>query len=499
MSEPATVTPLLRGLARRVEKADRSGLIEIHKQSRALRNEWLRKLIVEHNRIDLLASEILGIEVLPFHLALFKWQFAHPSNLQLVFRGAGKTTTCTVAKAIHLLAKNRNLRIGIASKAKGNSQAFLKEIKGHLEHNERLIEVFGEFYDPRRVAKWDDSEIEVVGRTKHAKEASITCLGVDSAIVSKHFDVLISDDLVDEENSRTKHMRDKIKVWNYQTLDPTLEPPDPDVPHRGEHHRHGTRYHFDDLYGHWIENELRGHVQVIPALDERGRSPWPKKYPPRWFQEKKKHSGTIIFNAQYQCDTEAMKGEIFRYDDCQIIDDELIPKDLKIFQGVDLAITEEEKNDQFANVTIGVTGKLGTDDVMIYVLDYFAGYLRFSEQTRRTLELYRKHKPLRGCIESNAYQLAQWQTLDEKLPGIRLVPVQTDKDKITRAWKLSPLFEARRVFFRRSMGPLIDQLVLFPNYKHKDLFDALDLAVRASKLKDRRKRRRTRAREPGLM
>ena len=80
------------------------------------------------------------------------------------------------------------------------------------------------------------------------------------------------------------------------------------------------------------------------------------------------------------------------------------------------------------------------------------------------------------------------------LSRIKKAPV--GKDKITRAWKLSAIFEDKRMFFRKAAHALlIEHLVLFPNYKYKDLFDGLDLAVGASKMKKRKKRRK----EPGVM
>ena len=188
-------------------------------------------------------------------------------------------------------------------------------------------------------------------------------------------------EFVDEDNTRTKYVRDKTRTWYYQTLDPCLEPPDENVPHRGEYHRLGTRYHYDDLYGHLISNELKAHHQIIPALDARGRSPWPEKYPPKWFAEKRGKSGLIIFNAQYQCDTEAMKGEIFQYDDCQIVDEDDIPGDLRVFMGIDLAISQKEKADKFAIVVLGLDS---TD--RRYVLDYYENQLRFNQQTAKILD-----------------------------------------------------------------------------------------------------------------
>lgn len=480
---------------RQLRKASRPQLIEYYKDSHRIRNEWIRRQVIENDRIDILATEVLGLEIKPFHLALLKFQFNHPENLQLCFRGAGKSTVCTELKIIHLLLKNPNLRILIASKTLQNACGFLKNVKAHFESNERLEEIFGKYYDPNKVKKWDEREIEVLPRTLVAKEASVTCVGVEGTVVSKHYDVIIFDDLVDEENSRTKLQRDKTRKWFYNTLMPTLMPPDEEIEHRGEFHGLGTRYHYDDLYGHLIANELEEHHQIIPALDSKGRSPWPEKYPPSWFIERRKRAGLIIFNCQYQCDTEAMKGEIFQYDQCQQIDEKEWPdhKNLRIFMGVDLAISEDEQADKFAIVVIGVT----KDRSAYYVLDYYENQLRFKGQTKKIIEYYRRWRPIRCAIETNQYQAAQYQTLKEKYPDIRLKKVQTDKDKITRAWKLSAIFEDMKVFFRKAIQALlIEHLVLFPNHKYKDLFDAFDLAVRASRMK---KGRRKREYEPGVI
>lgn len=489
----------MQGTPKALEEADRSSLLDLADHYRSMGNEWLRRMIIDQNRIDILAIAVLEYHIQPFHLALLQWQFANPDNLQLVFRGAGKSTTCTITKILHLLAKDPNIRVLIASKTSSQAEAFLKEIKGHLESNDRFRELFGTYYDPQRVGKWDNREIEVAPRTTHAKEASVTCVSVGSAVVGKHFDVAVSDDLVDEENSRTKYMRDRVKQWYYQTLDPCLEPPDPRVPHRGEHHRLGTRYHFDDLYGHLMAHELKRKTQIIPALDAKGRSPWPEKYPSKWFKEKKRKSGTIIFNAQYQCDTEAMKGEIFQYDDCQRVKDSDVPSDARVFMGVDLAISEKEASDRFAIAVVAVDAAQN-----YYVIDFFEGHLRFGKQTAKILQYYKKHDPVRCAIETNAYQAAQYQNLqddDEGADGsggknLRLKAIHTDKDKITRAWKLSPVFEDGRMYFTQGTMVLAEQLVLFPNFRYKDGFDALDLAIAASKLKKKRKRREV---EPGVL
>lgn len=470
-----------------IQKAERSELIQVYDRIETYKLEWLKHQIIDNNRIDILAKAVLGYQVQPFHLKMMRHQFLHPESLQLVFRGAGKTTTCTIVKIVHLLLKDPNLRILIASKTTPHAVTILKGVKAHFEENPFLEKIFGVYYDPKLVEKWDEREISVLPRTSMSMEKSVYTIGVGSQAVGRHFDVIISDDLVDEENSRTKMMRDKHLHWYYNSLMPTLEPPDKKIPHRGEHHILGTRYHYDDMYGHLSENELKEHTNIIPALSDDGRSPWPEKFSPEFLAEKRKRAGLIIFNAQYQCSTSAMKGSIFQYDDCQIIEPDKIPKKLKIFIGIDLAITESESADQFAIVALGMD-----DNYNRYILDFYANQIRFGEQTKKIIEFYEKYKPIRACIETNAYQKAQYQHLkDEYDADIRLKAVNQDKDKITRAWKLSHLFESKKMFFKKggNIHLLIEQLVLFPDYKFKDLFDAVDLAVKASKLKKRKKRR----------
>ena len=488
----AVVAPIHRVETSALETAERSQLVDTYVHAREVSNEWMKRQIIARNRIDILATAVLGYKVMPFHLALLAYQFAHPDNQQWSFRGAGKSTVCTVTKCIHLLLKDPNLRILISSKTAKGAEVFLTEIKSHFQTNERLAEIFGAYHAPNSTRKWDTSMIEVDPRTSTAKESSITCVGVGGQVIGKHYDVLISDDLVSQENTLTKYMRDKLLAWYYQTLDPCLEPPDDEVEHRGEHHRLGTRYHYDDLYGHLQKNELKEHTQVIPALDNKGRSPWPEKFTPDWFDKKRRKSGLIIFNAQFQCDTEAMKGEIFEYDDCQIIEASDIPSDLGIYMGVDLAISEKDSADHFAIVVIGMDGNKNR-----YGLDYFEGQLRFRQQTAKIIKWWKKWDPIRIGIETNAYQAAQYQNLKDEDKDIPLKGINTGTDKILRAQKLQPIFSDKRFYFQKTGGHhlWIEQMVLFPNYRYKDVFDATDLAVAASKVK----RRKRREKEPGVI
>jgi predicted phage terminase large subunit-like protein len=470
---------------------DRAELIVQVRRAQANLDEWIRRQVLQNNRVDILAREVLGYDVAPHHFAMMRFQLLHKKTLQLAFRGAGKTTVLTVVRIIYEIIKNPNIRILIASKTLGYAQGILREIKAHLESNEELRRIFGDFVSEE---KWDTSEILVKGRTSKAKESTVTCLGLGGQITGPHFDMIFADDLIDENNSRTAYMRNLILVWWGKTLDPTLEP-------HGELHVVGTRYHYDDIYGHLEKKDMKGRTQVIRALDEQGRSAWPEKYSAEWFAEKRETKGVIIFNSQYQCDTEAMKGEIFQYDWMTEVEPSDVPSEGPVYYGVDLAIKKEDRHDSFAMVGIKVT-----KDRRIWILDSFKRRLGFSEQTEKIREWWRsgvngwasRGSLVEAGIENNAYQEAQPQQLEEVDQAINIRRIHTSKDKYTRGIKLAAYFSGDRVRIVKGQSKLIEELVLFKGEPKgiDDLFDALDHAVYCA---FHRKRRRQRKEEPGLL
>lgn len=449
----------------------RDDLVEQIKRAREVQNEWIRRQVIENDRVDILATEVLGYKLQPFHAAMLHYSMVHKHTLQLAFRGAGKTTSVEIVRVIHDILKDRDVRILIASKTVGFAQNVLREIKQHFEENERFREIFGDLVDD---SKWDQSEIQVRGRSRPMKESTVTCVGIGGQLIGKHFDKAYCDDLVDEDNSRTENARNFNKTWYYKVLHPTLEP-------HSELHLFGTRYHFSDLYG-WLQiNEMRDTTQIIPALDESGRSPWPEKYPSTYFREKREALGTVIFSSQFQCDAEAMKGEIFQPDWFGVpISDGEVPDKARYYAGIDLAIKKSETADLFATCGIAVHG------ADIFIVALYTGHLSFSEQTAHIIEWWKSgmggivdpRKQVQYGIEVNAYQDAQYQRLKEECPEMALRPITTLKDKVTRAHKLAARFEEGRIrVHKRVYNRLMDHLLQFPGGRYKDVFDALDLAV----------------------
>jgi phage terminase large subunit-like protein len=236
---------------------------------------------------------------------------------------------------------------------------------------------------------------------------------------------------------------------------------------------------------------MRDSTLVLPAITQSGQSSWPGKFPLKFLQKKRNDMGVFIFNAQYQCDCEAMKGEIFRYDDLKTHPDSEFPKlsGLAIYQGVDLAISTKEQNDCFAQVVVGVNKDSEGQD-HIWVLDFEEAQLRFNQQTSHILKLYKDFRVIQCGVESNAYQRSQLHNLKNEDPNFRGIPVYTTKDKVTRAWKLAALCEAGQIHFRKRHHKLLEHLLRFPSHRRKDLFDALDIAVSIATRRKKKRRKK---------
>ena len=445
---------------------ERSQLAGLYGTAREQYLEWLRRQITQNQRIDLLAREVLGFELHPFHLHMLQVQIAHPNNLILVGRGFGKSTICTVTKAIWYLCTYPKARIAIASKTVTQANARLAEIKKILEtggEDYALFDLFGEFRHPE---KWNANTIDIQQRydpkykdSPGAKPTDATpnviCVGSDQSKAGFHVDIEFGDDMIDEKNSRTPTVREGFDHWYNNTFTPMIDPVDPAIPFRGHRHRVGTRYHPEDQYGRWIKqardewkakvpSDERMWIEVIPALDYRdtsvgedapmvghglgvyqgrgtGRSPWPQRHSIKNLKQRERQIGELAFKAQYLNDISSHDGEIFNYNDFQEVPiEEVRPLfgNMRFYMGVDLAIGEASTADYFYVAVVGIVGR--GDKARYFVVDeFFDKGVRFSKQTSMIRVLHDKWNDVgagvkRIGIEQGGYQAAQMQNLEDR-------------------------------------------------------------------------------------
>ena len=424
----------------------------------------------------------------PLHASIIHNVSDNQASMDLAPRGHGKSTIGDVDFCITKVLRNPDIRIMIGSKTQTQASAFLKEIRTHFEQNVNLIRIFGDWKKSRDNV-WNDKEFTVNRRTVIKKEATVSALGASGAVVSKHFDIIIGDDLVGFENARTEAQRKVLKEWFYSSLYPTLEPD-------GEIHILGTRYSPMDLYEDLIKSKnYKVNVQqAITVKDGQEYSLWESKFSLEKLRSIREEAGLIIFNMQYQNNTELAKGKIFKYKyfkhfeeydidydlnrvRVKVLDSQGLPYwiPVRIYMGADLAISEDEtSNDDYFVLTV-----IGVDkNKNVYVLDYLKERLTFNAQLNAILDYGKNKFPMveRIGVETVQYQKSLAQEI-RRLSLLPVVNIQTSKDKVTRAMRRSALFENGKVWFRIGMDDLEECLLLFPEVDHDDLFDGLDFAL----------------------
>ena len=418
---------------------------------------------------------VLGMMVMPFHVLWARFQESRKRSLILAPRDHGKSMLLTIAFCVWHILKNPNIRILIISNSAGMAQNFLAAIKSHFERNTILRALFGNLVGD----VWNVENIIVRTRTAVGlKEPTVSTCGVFGSLISGHFDIIIADDIVDFENSRTKSMRDKVWDWFWMVLYPTLETSEIDPSKDGHMHLNGTRYHHDDLYGRLIGDVDRyrpaayeGNWIRDQAIKE-DTALWPERKSLVTLTKIKQDVGSIIFALQYQNDASLTIGRIFQLEYFANTYASL-PDEHLLVAGYDLAVKEKEQHDYFAEVIIATDKKKN-----VYLVN--AAHMRMSapKQYDRIKSSHETWKYTRCGVESVAYQeaLPQWLRENTDVP---VKSINRTKDKVTRAYKIQPLFENGKFFMPagKKFHDLTEEMTMFPDADHDDLFDALETAI----------------------
>ena len=431
-------------------------------------------------------ADVLGLRWFRHYTKMARHERAHPKR-NIVFgpRGGGKSMKRTVLNPIKRLLRNFELSILITSDVEDQATDSLFLIALHLQNNETLNWVFGNFYDGKH--QWNENRIVIAQRRGFYKEGSIEAWGSrQRGYHGKHYDVIMPDDFTTEENSATEHGRARTKRTYEKRLYFCTKA-------RTNWEWTATVWHPKDLVVELSENGYKDATLVIQGIqvDSLGRErsfcselfPLDTRIDPETNEEItglrdiRSDIGSVAFETQIQGNPRVMRGNIILEEWIQYYDDE--PEGLRVYQGVDPAVGVKKQNAYSVIITIGVKqrGRLP----LIYVIDV----CRRKTSPLRFLQVcamkFNQYDPIRLGWETNAYQAAGEQFARE-LGNIRTKSIHTDKDKITRAQKNSAIFEDGRVFVKRDQpwtAGFVQRLVaLQEDAEWWDEVDALDIAIK---------------------
>lgn len=172
--------------------------------------------------------------------------------------GFGKTTCIThdypIWRMLRARVHQQRFACLLLSKSDPMARRFIRRLKKTFEQNQLLSEDFG-WFKPESADRWSDYEVMVDGFQIEAqgKESTFTSAGARSHIYGLRVDLIIADDLVDSENSRTSDSTQKLSEWFHEEVESRME--------KGASLAVcGTRFTMLDLYGHLIglKDEVSG-------------------------------------------------------------------------------------------------------------------------------------------------------------------------------------------------------------------------------------------------
>lgn len=419
---------------------------------------------------------VFGIEAAPHHREMVGFLLdclkRGESGVVLEPRGHAKTTWGNTALLAWLIGKNPNIRIGLISNTAKQANDFSRAIRWTLQNNDRYKEIFGDCVSP---SKWTDIEWLRKDSIHHgSKDVTLYSAGAGGAIISKRFDVILCDDILDEENTSNIDQREKVETWFWKTLKPCLVP-------GGLMLLLGTRWAEGDLYETLItplEAGGKGWRHLVKAaitVDDDGQEHalWPALWPLEALHQERADMGSDNFACSYLNDISGLRdGMIFRREWFQYFDELDPDKRYTITMGVDLASSERERADYTARAIVAED-----DDHNHYVLSVYRTKIETGHRSF-VIDGYNAFpKMSRIIIENNQFQ----STLIQDLLNTTVLPVvgrKSEVDKRTRARSAAARYESHKVYHHRSLkgSPFEVELLSFPK-GHDDQVDALGHAL----------------------
>jgi phage terminase large subunit-like protein len=397
------------------------------------------------------------------------------SGIILAPRGSGKTTVLNTGLMSWLVAVMPAIRIAMLSQKAEKAEAMSGAIQNVVSETPESLEVFGNL---RGRFKWTASEwLRKDSPHYKTKDRTMVAAGADqsSGVVSKRFDVILADDILDENNTYTIDRREKIETWFWKTLKPTQ------AAEGCATLVIGTRWVEQDLYQKIIEDNKWPSL-VIPALttdeNEIDHSYWPAVWPLERLYAEREDVGWDNFACSYLNDIQSRGGMIFQRDwwKDQYFEDLPADRQYVFTMGVDLASSEKERAD-FTSLAIVAqddrhehwvmhTERTKTDSGHRAFVE--AGYA-WAKANGITVS--------RIVIETNQHQSTFVQDLIRST-SLPVVGKRTDTDKRTRARAAAARYESHRVHHHISLKgrELESEMLGFPK-GHDDLVDALGLAM----------------------
>jgi phage terminase large subunit-like protein len=450
-----------------------------------------------------------------FHLRLIEAGTRHRRSVVLFPAAHGKTTIISGCLPIYDLCRNPDVREALIAKNERDAQSIMRAIQAELVDNTELIRDFGPFRDMTKgsTKPWSVGKIEVAHRRIRHPSPTIRVFGSGGNVLGQRADIVRCDDVVTDKNSATPELRAKVREWF--NLGVETMPEDAS----GTITVVGTRFHPEDLYGDLIElaeraeeGEETWHVQWEDAIvdEEAHVALWPEQWPWERLMGQKRKMGTLDFNKRYRNIAVDPSRLVFREEYIRggYVDNVRVPgcldRDFKAgdidegwlrYGGFDPAIGTT-RGHSFSVHTVLMVGSCQRHERCYWIVDQERDTMTLPQQADLILDRHERYGLNATKVEINVYQQGLQQLIEERMRqrGIalkidgHLTTAQKKIDPEIGVQAMAPYFE-RGLFHipwgdqysQRRMGPLIEELVNYPNHRTTDCVMSLWIAWLAAR------------------
>jgi len=375
----------------------------------------------------------------------------------------GKSELCSIRFPAWYLGRNQQRQIIGCSYAENLAYTFSYAIRETISTNS-YQKLWPIQLDTSGSVRW-----QLAG--KENKRSSYIAAGVVGGITGEGADLLIIDDPVkNAEEAESETYREKVYQWYITTARTRLQP-------NGSIILVQTRWHKADLAGRLLEDAKKDsqadqwEVVNLPALKEN-TALWPERYPADALINIRATIGSRAFTSLYQGEPTIAEGQVFKREWWKEYTER--PNFKRIVQSWDTAFKTKSENDY------SVCTVWGEADNGYYLLDMWRQKVEYPELKKVAVNLFTRDHPQIVYIEDKASGQSLLQELrrDTSIPFLEVKP---DTDKIARAYSVTPLIEAGKVFLPKSafwLHDFMEEISAFPNGEHDDICDSLTQALK---------------------